>query len=382
VVALSLEQIPAGLVAPGGFAGYAVDKARIRLEWNPVAGAAAYRVYRDGKFYAGPLSQTTFDDVGVEEGGNYFYSVAALDSSLDKEGSRTDQIALKPEEPPRVLQIKQLSRYQVAIIFSSSMDVSYEKAYEYRVDRGVGTPASVFADLNFCRVVLSFTAALPDSGVLVLSIGNLRNLKGTPLGVDSRRVEFELESIREPTEVVGVEVLSATLIQLEFNRAVVVPADSIRAFAFENSSILVRRVLQEEVNKVVLELEEATPLLALGQRYWIRIEGLLDDAGQPFEVRASLSYAAVDLSSVQVFPNPFFPAQGGLVFAGLTPDSRVCIYDLAGQLVRQLQEKNSDGGVRWDGLNAAGKSVHTGMYLYRVESATQVRQGKFVLVQK
>ena len=70
------------------------------------------------------------------------------------------------------------------------------------------------------------------------------------------------------------------------------------------------------------------------------------------------------------------------MFAGLTPDSRVCIYNLTGQLVRQLQEKNGDGGLRWDGLNTVGRPVHTGMYLYRVENATQVRQGKFVLVRR
>ena len=143
-----------------------------------------------------------------------------------------------------------------------------------------------------------------------------------------------------------------------------------------------RRVLQAELNKVLLVLEEETPLLALGQPYWIRIRGLLDDRGKPFDARVSFSYAAEDLHSLKVFPNPFFPGRGGLVFAGLTPESRVGIYDLAGQLVRQLIEENSDGGLRWDGLNSAGRPVHTGMYLYRVENKTQVRRGKFVLIRR
>ena len=273
LVAFRFEPIPVGLVAPGEFSGYAVDEAHIRLEWNPVVGASAYRVYRNGEIHAGPLSHTIFDDVGLEEGLNYFYSVAALDSSLDKEGRRTNPILLKPEEPPRVLRVKRLSRHQIALIFNSSMEVSYEKTYEYRVDGGVGTPTSVFADQNSRRIVLSFSAALPDSGLLFLSIGKLRNLQGTPLGADSRRVEFELESVGEQTGVVGVEVLSATQVQLEFDRTVLLPADSTSPFIFENSTILVRRVLQAEQNKVVLELEEETPLLAQGQRYWIRIQG-------------------------------------------------------------------------------------------------------------
>ena len=382
VGAFRFEEIPAGLVAPGGFSGFALDEARIRLEWDAVGGAGAYRVYRNGEFRAGPLSQTTFDDVGLEAGKDYYYSVAALDFDLDREGMRTNPILLIAEPPPRILQVKQLSRHQIALIFNSSMDVSHEETFLYKAEDGLGIPASVFADKNSHRVVLSFGSALPDSGVVVLRIGDLRNLRGAPLDADSRRVELELEFMGEQTGIVGVEVISATRVLLEFERKVMLPADSKRTFAFENSRILMRRVLQAELNKVLLVLEEETPLLALGQPYWIRIRGLLDDRGKPFDARVSFSYAAEDLHSLKVFPNPFFPGRGGLVFAGLTPESRVGIYDLAGQLVRQLIEENSDGGLRWDGLNSAGRPVHTGMYLYRVENKTQVRRGKFVLIRR
>ncbi len=82
-------------------------------------------------------------------------------------------------------------------------------------------------------------------------------------------------------------------------------------------------------------------------------------------------------------PNPFNPmtkisfdlAQGGKV--------RLGIYDLRGLLVRRLVGESLAAGshiVRWDGMDGGGRSVSSGVYLYRLESSDGVQERKMVLV--
>ncbi len=378
----TLEQAPGALVAPPGFTAYARDKTRIVLGWSPVEGAGAYRIYRDDEILVSTIEDTLFEDREVAESVTYTYSIAALNSSLKVEGSRTAPIAVRVEGASRVLAVERISRHQLAVHFSTAMDISYETSYRYRVAPEVGSPSSVFVDRTRRRVVLSFTRTLPDSGRFALFIQNLPNPPGTPLEEESQQVEFELKPHREAVRLLGAEALSSTRISLEFSGPVVLPADTLAAFVFTDSRVRVRRIRLLELNKVMLDLEESTPLQPLGRRYRIRVQGLTDEAGRAINARVSISYAAANLNAVRVFPNPFLPARGGLKFGGLTPDSRVYIYDLGGRLVRVLEEKDQDGGVQWDGANASGEVVHSGVYLYRVVNATQAHQGKFVLVRE
>jgi hypothetical protein len=76
-----------------------------------------------------------------------------------------------------------------------------------------------------------------------------------------------------------------------------------------------------------------------------------------------------------VLPNPFRATSGvDVVFGGLAgaSETRVRVFDVRGRLVRTL-EGRSEGGlaqVRWDGRDAAGRSVAAGVYLYRAAVTT------------
>ena len=80
------------------------------------------------------------------------------------------------------------------------------------------------------------------------------------------------------------------------------------------------------------------------------------------------------------FPNPFNP-ETVVPFIVQAPAQhvRLSVYNSAGQLVRELLNKQMTPGayeVLWDGRNAAGSPVGSGVYLYQmqVEGAVQVRR--------
>lgn len=72
---------------------------------------------------------------------------------------------------------------------------------------------------------------------------------------------------------------------------------------------------------------------------------------------------ASDLTSPKVFPNPFRPALGHslIAFSQLPPNTRVRIYTILGELVKDLSTDDT-GIARWDATNRSGQSVASGAY--------------------
>jgi hypothetical protein len=87
--------------------------------------------------------------------------------------------------------------------------------------------------------------------------------------------------------------------------------------------------------------------------------------------------------------NFFNPAQGGVLRIGIKPpeDGQVAvrIYNIAGTLVRPLLQLDLDAGITfqatWDGRNASGEMVSSGVYFVSVQGAG-IRSIRKVIVLK
>lgn len=87
-----------------------------------------------------------------------------------------------------------------------------------------------------------------------------------------------------------------------------------------------------------------------------------------------LTRPAEDLSNVYVYPNPYRPERtnGGLTIAGLPRQATVRVYTPGGRLVRILSvEENRDGGTEWNLRDRRGRTVPSGVYLFRVNAPNQ-----------
>jgi flagellar hook assembly protein FlgD len=63
---------------------------------------------------------------------------------------------------------------------------------------------------------------------------------------------------------------------------------------------------------------------------------------------------------------------------------RVDVLDVAGRVVRTLRADAplpaGEQGMRWDGLDAAGRHAPEGLYVMQVRAGTEVKAAKVVLV--
>ena len=112
----------------------------------------------------------------------------------------------------------------------------------------------------------------------------------------------------------------------------------------------------------------------------LTLDGVLDGP-QVAGALAAQGVAKFDLH--QNYPNPFNPET--IIQYTLTEASavRLVIYNLTGQQVRELVNTSQGAGlyaVRWDGNDAAGQQVTSGLYLYRLEAGSQVAMRKMLLL--
>ncbi|HVO32274.1 MAG TPA: Ig-like domain-containing protein [Elusimicrobiota bacterium] len=116
-----------------------------------------------------------------------------------------------------------------------------------------------------------------------------------------------------------------------------------------------------------------------------------------FSVFAVMGAPAQDASSVYAFPNPWRPngpAAGtgsgqtgtlsdGITFDNLPSECTIRIYTLSGESVRQLQHSDTSGLLgeeKWDGNTSGGEHAASGVYLWRVESASDSKNGKLIII--
>jgi hypothetical protein len=114
-------------------------------------------------------------------------------------------------------------------------------------------------------------------------------------------------------------------------------------------------------------------------------------------VFAVMGSPAGSASDVYVFPipwRPFGPDAGtgagqtgtesdGMTFSNLPSECTIKIYTLNGQLVRELHHSDTAGLIaqeKWDGHTAGGAPAASGVYLWRVASAQDGKNGKLMII--
>ncbi len=84
----------------------------------------------------------------------------------------------------------------------------------------------------------------------------------------------------------------------------------------------------------------------------------------------------------QNYPNPFNPSTKIMLRLPVASDYSVAIYNIAGQLIRTYSGNASAGDVSvvWDGKDASGSQVASGMYFYKANASSFSASKKMILM--
>jgi len=128
------------------------------------------------------------------------------------------------------------------------------------------------------------------------------------------------------------------------------------------------------IDEGVLSLEEGQPLLSAANAI---ITGLGGGAAKPALAPEGMAF---DMSN---YPNPANPSTTIRYALTEATDVRLAIYNILGQQVRVLVNSEQSAGtysVVWDGRNALGREVTSGVYLYRLKAGQNVAIRKMILI--
>ena len=92
---------------------------------------------------------------------------------------------------------------------------------------------------------------------------------------------------------------------------------------------------------------------------------------------------AMPLSLEQNVPNPFNPVTEIRYYLPVAVEVRLEIFDISGRLVMTLADGRQAKGwqtARWDGSDAGGRSVASGVYFYRLRAGREILSKKMILL--
>ena len=108
-----------------------------------------------------------------------------------------------------------------------------------------------------------------------------------------------------------------------------------------------------------------------------------EDGSEVHSQTVTAEIKARTLALHQNYPNPFNPATAISFTLPEKTHVSLSVYNVNGKLVKNLVDESMDGGfkeVTWDGKNAIGTTVSSGVYFYRLRAGKKVLTRKMILL--
>ncbi len=377
---------------PGEFRILDADTNRVVLTWQPVSGARAYLVNRQGDNggFAVQFSvvQPPWTDSTVTAGATYRYTVQAVDTSFtDSLSLPTMPLTVQCIPPPALIGSSVAGSNQLILEFSGPLhQQSFRVNHFYLMPEGM-IPTSVVRGKSAAQMLLSFPTPM-QKGRHILYVAHLTSSQGIPLFRDTLLVPLLINWPENPPYLKQARVINRKQILLEFDRAMDKSSvENPENYLLEpDDRVVAARQDSVRPAQVWLTLTGRNRMGSLGVDYYITVRNVLDAQGIPIQTgvgdRLVLREPVNDLSKLLVFPNPFKPeyGQNEITFGNVPVGCEIFIYSASGQLVQQLREEDSNGGVAWNLCNQQGRKVNSGVYIYIARFQGEKKTGKFVIL--
>jgi len=142
----------------------------------------------------------------------------------------------------------------------------------------------------------------------------------------------------------------------------------------------------ERINEELIPFDEANEYTdkdaSAGNTYWYRLGAVADD-GEWMSQTVSIALPAGTLTLHQNVPNPFNPSTTISFTLAERAEVTLAIYDVKGRLVNTLVDGMVGEGYQeriWDGKDASGNPVGSGVYFYRLTAGDKTLTKKMVLL--
>lgn len=392
----------ATLPIPVGLTVLSMDTSKLQLTWNSVPDTTifSYQISRgnspdlltDIDFVYYP--DTVWVDTNVVKDSTYYYTVSSYKGGLYSPYSQV--VPGIPNLKPWFVDARVIpdNPHLLKVFFSEPMASDAALPANYFIDNNMGYPTSAALVENDTIILLTFTEFFIDSVEYYLSIDEMHDKQGNVFDPYTKAFLTPVYPKVKPYLVGGTLLQNCVL--LEFSQAMDPdPASFIDRYSItygqKPDTIEITAVEPDSLDArlVRLSVSPQTPMGALGQVYIVSVHNLYNVLGISIDTdysSISLSLCAKNLKNVFAYPNPYKREHNGMVggescviFANVTSEAMVKIYNLFGQLVKIIPPEQYFGGVKWYLDNQDGQLVANGVYIYCVENGDERVFGKIAI---
>lgn len=383
--------------APVQLAGYSTSKTSAKISWQGEAQKFyIYRAYnKTGFMLLDSTTANSYSDNNIPDSSNVFYYIKAYNSTLSIPLSEaSDILEVYLHNPAKLLEAKNITKNTLLVKFDNKIKTKIENLLSFSIP-DAGYPNSISPESEY-SYLLTFRDDLP-LGTHKLIIKGLSDLYNSPMAQDS--ITFTVQPVSGNTEffISSYDLINQFKIKLTFNLpydTATVTAASNYTFEPENFIESVETITNDNAS-VYLNLQKKRPVGALGREYVLRLKNVTSSTGTgKIKINdAAGSYVVLtgytqNLADVYVYPNPakVNSGSGSVTFANLPKKAKIVIFKLTGEQVAQLEESDGNGGLTYNLKDLKGKSLSTGVYIYRIvrldDSNNEVEEktGKFAVL--
>lgn len=375
---------------PYSLSSESLGPTRLRLHWQS-GSADTFRVERFGSAdweLLGETTSTTWVDSTLAPLQQASYRVQAVVGGEVRGTTRTVTAQARPR--PELRNVDVTSPSSLRLRFSQPLHRDSLRPYRLRV---VDADAVEHAVVSLALAETGFALEVTLLGTLAcgavdVTADSLRDVEWGLLQPPTSSVQATRVCSDVAFHVVRADVRPDAVagFRIAFSRA---PAAAALASAsyhvrWDGKTLAVVSVEAVDETRFDLTLADPTPLLGLGIPYEISVTSTLQaaDDGALLADAGTVHRVYVDGhggSEVFAYPNPARAEDAEVVFADVTTNTRIRIYNLEGELVRELDDARG-GGIRWDLRRNDGRPVASGVYLFVARDPQGTTHGRVAIL--
>jgi len=337
-----------------------------------------------------------FIDYDVDEGVEYFYSIAAVDSSMfPQESMPTLAKSATPADPPILLDIWMSGVNEVSIKFDSKLSENSVDVGLYTLNHGNNHPEVVYLLEEKSFLLLTFKENLKVTNIDIenvyeMIISGLEGINGVDMASNTYEFEFKLD-VTAP-EITGYSIRSDKSITLNFSELM----DSITVTDLSNYSLDSPITYQDiRISELIFAdssvvIEFSKELEVSQECYTIITNDVKDNSGNNIRNdKNKCRFNLTEISSlkyVEAVPNPLITKDFdriSFINIPLDKEGKILIFDVSGVLVFEdtiSPLNNFKNKYIWYAKNNSGKKVSTGIYFYIIKIGKELKKGKIGII--
>mgnify|MGYP000725350638 CR=1 FL=1 len=370
---------------PSGVKAFAINDSIAVIVWNKQEKAESYEIFEilkiDNEFFIKSIAATNENTItisGLKKFQWNYFVIQASNKSLNLKSDYSQIIEVFANNPISPINAEQIDTNKIKIQFSGKLSNIPPNPGNFYVkselkDKITPNSSNTAGDSS---IILIYNKGIRDTNLILFSDSFLDYYKNPTVSTSIRVIKNFPSSESKELYLFNLAVISKTELILQFSE----PVNSNDATNIINYSLKpfgkILSLVLIEPDRVKIVLENSQLLGSIGYYYTITVNNVSAISGNPITKGSGNTlgfvFYAETAQDAYVYPNPInINIDETATFANIPPDSKIIITNINGEIIRELDEKNNNGGVQWDLKTSNGNTIETGNYLFTIKSKNQ-----------